>query len=262
MRKKGRLIWMVAMLGAFMLMGGCQSSGGKVKATPQPTGTASITESANSTETANPTETAKPSDGDTTLTNLGRASIKLKLADGRVIYIDPYAGGPSAYKEPADLVLVTHQHDDHNRVSLCTMKDGGEIIQCPRNMKAGDEKTSQGVKITAVAAYNKNHSAGSSCGFVLDIDGFKIYHSGDTSMVDEMKALKDMKLDYALLCTDGYYNMGPEEAMEVAATIGAKHVIPIHSSPSGLYSQENCDKVNLDNVVNVKLNESVSLIVK
>jgi L-ascorbate metabolism protein UlaG (beta-lactamase superfamily) len=45
------------------------------------------------------------------------------------------------------------------------------------------------------------------------------------------------KLDYALLCCDGIYNMGPEEAATCAEIIGAKHNIPIHMKPGALFDR-------------------------
>jgi len=194
------------------------------------------------------------------LTFGGRASVRLDLNDGTVIYIDPFAGGEEFYKEPADIVLVTHQHGDHNQVKLVTMKAGGEIIQCPNDITAGIVKTSHNVKITAVPGYNKNHPKTDSCGYVLDIDGFKLYHSGDTSNIEEMKLLESMKINYALLCMDGFYNMGPKEALQVAEIIKAKHVVPIHTSPKDLYSQENVDAFTLDNKVVIKPGESIFLL--
>ena len=194
------------------------------------------------------------------LTFGGRASVRLNLNDGTVIYIDPYAGGKEFYKEQADIVLVTHQHGDHNQVKLVTMKAGGEVIQCPKDIVAGTSKNSHNINITAVAAYNKNHEKSSSCGYVLDIDGYKLYHSGDTSNIEEMKQLESMNINYALLCIDGFYNMGPKEAMQVAEIIKAKHVVPIHSSPKDLYSQENVDAFTVNNKVVVEPGQSIFLL--
>ena len=52
------------------------------------------------------------------MTFIGHASVKIKTTTGEVIYIDPYFPTDS-YKEPADVILVTHGHSDHNRVDLC-----------------------------------------------------------------------------------------------------------------------------------------------
>lgn len=163
------------------------------------------------------------------------------------------------YKKPADLLLVTHQHGDHNKIDKVTLKESGQMIQCPTDIVAGDEIETQGMKITAVSAYNKNHPAEVNVGYILEVDGLTIYHSGDTSMTEQMPELAAFDIDYALVCMDGYYNMGPEEAMEVAEAIQAKHVIPIHSSGSEMYGQENVDAFTYEGKLELKPGESTHL---
>ena len=51
------------------------------------------------------------------LAYLGHASLKITTREGKVIYIDPFAGEESYYETPADLILVTHEHYDHNEIS-------------------------------------------------------------------------------------------------------------------------------------------------
>ena len=46
--------------------------------------------------------------------------------EGVVIYVDPYAG--EGYDMPADIVIVTHEHSDHNQVDFVTLKDDGVIL--------------------------------------------------------------------------------------------------------------------------------------
>jgi len=193
------------------------------------------------------------------LTSFGRASIKLKLNDGRVIYIDPYAGDNSDYEEPADLILVTHTHSDHSAVYKVKRNEDVEVVVCPKGIKSGDTLELKGITVTAVPAYNTNHEKEESCGLILDIDGVKIYHTGDTSKIDEMNALADLELDYALITMDGYYNMGPEEAMEVADIIKAKKLIPIHTDKSGDYNAENVEAFDKENKVVVKPGETIKL---
>jgi L-ascorbate metabolism protein UlaG (beta-lactamase superfamily) len=183
-----------------------------------------------------------------TLKWLGHASVKIKTNQGVVIYIDPYAG--SDYSEPADLILVTHGHNDHNQVQKITQKDGCQIFSGPganvggTKLAAGDSAEASGIHIKAVEAYNGNHPRGTGVGFVLDIHGITIYHSGDTGKIPEMDALAALGLDYAMLCIDGVYNMGPVDAAEVAQTIQAKHAIPIHIAPSGSSEQQKQQKID------------------
>ena len=165
----------------------------------------------------------------------GHGSYRITTNDGTVIYLDPFAGG--GYDVPADLILVTHEHGDHNAVELPAKKEGCVIWRAADFLKGGvyQTKTFGGVTVQAVEACNKNHPCAECVGFVLTFDGIKLYASGDTNETEMMHTvLPAMKLDYALLPIDGYYNMGPEDAAKCAAIIGAKHAIPIHSSPTGI----------------------------
>ncbi len=70
-------------------------------------------------------------------------------------------------------------------------------------------------------------------GYIVSFDNISLYHAGDTSTTEQMAELYDRKLDYALLPTDGKYNMDVKEASQCAKLIGAKHSIPIHMSSQG-----------------------------
>lgn len=165
-----------------------------------------------------------------TLTLIGHASMKIKTAEGVVIYIDPYH--PGDYSEKADIILVSHEHDDHNQVKLCQQNEGCLLLRVKQTINQKDMSYNTfehlGVKIEPVPAANKNHSIKSSTGFVLTFDGITVYHSGDTSKLDQMAALKERSIDYAFFPIDGKYNMGAAEAMECAILTGAKHNTPMH----------------------------------
>ncbi|MBN2794738.1 MAG: MBL fold metallo-hydrolase [Clostridia bacterium] len=178
------------------------------------------------------------------LTTLGRASVRIEISDGRVIYIDPYAGSVEAYEKEADYVFVTHQHSDHNVTDRVNLKEGGQIIECPMDIQAGDQMVLEDMILQAVPAYNENHQAKEACGFILKIQDLTLYHSGDTSYLLEMDDLQAYDIDYALLCMDGYYNMGPEEVSRVADAIHAQKVIPIHTDGEGDYNAKTVEAFN------------------
>lgn len=169
-------------------------------------------------------------DGETpTLTLIGHASMKIRTSTGIVVYIDPYY--PGDYSDKADIILVSHEHSDHNKVSLCKQNHGCRVLRVADTInKDGSYNTYElfGVRIEPVAASNRNHPLSSTNGFILTFDGIKVYHASDTSKLAQMSALKEKSIDYAFFPIDGQYNMGPEEATECAAIVGAKHNTPIH----------------------------------
>jgi L-ascorbate metabolism protein UlaG (beta-lactamase superfamily) len=165
-----------------------------------------------------------------TLTLIGHSSVKIKTAEGAVIYIDPYYEGD--YSEKADIILVSHEHSDHNKVNLCQQNEGCLVLRVKETINTKNMTYNtfeyKGVKIEPVPAENKNHSIKSTTGFVLTFDGITVYHAGDTSKLDQMAALKERSIDYAFFPIDGKYNMNAAEAMECAALVGARHNTPMH----------------------------------
>jgi len=158
----------------------------------------------------------------------GHGSFRLTTNSNQVIYVDPYKG--KGYDVPADLILVTHQHSDHNKIHLCAQKPDCRIITNVEALAGGKHNNFEfdGIQIQAVEAQNKNHDPKKCVGYIITFDGIKLYASGDTSKTEQMRTFAALELDYALFPGDGFYNMGPEEAAECAKVIGAKHNILIH----------------------------------
>ena len=190
----------------------------------------------------------------------GHGSYRITTDEGVVIYVDPYVG--DGYDKEADIVLVTHEHYDHNKVELVKLKSDGVIIR-QNNLRLGSIYNStsiKGVSIEAVEAYNKNHNKACCVGYVLRFDGISLYASGDTSKTDDMiNKLPKYNLDYALLPCDGVYNMDVTGALECAKSIGAKRTIPIHMNPQGLYDEEKAEAFKLDSRLLVRPNEEIEL---
>ncbi len=165
-----------------------------------------------------------------TLTLIGHASMKIKTSEGVVIYIDPYYEGD--YSEPADIILSTHEHHDHNEVDKPARKPDCRVLRIADTLNPDLTHNNfeiKNVKIeTVTAGGNQNHHPDNAVGYVLTFDGLTVYHPGDTSKIPEMEALAGRKIDYAFFPIDGVYNMGPEEAAECADLIGAKHNTPMH----------------------------------
>lgn len=177
-----------------------------------------------------------------------------------MIYIDPYAG--EGYDVPADLILVTHDHYDHNEIDKPARKPGCAVITWKEALDQGRYGTFAlgDIQIETVPASNQNHDPAVCVGFVLRFDGLSLYAAGDTSETEAMHTLlPGYHLDYALLPTDGVYNMGPEEASRCAALIGARHSIPIHCKPEALFDREQALQFHADGRLIVEPGETIQL---
>jgi hypothetical protein len=147
------------------------------------------------------------------------------------MYIDPY--GANEFADSADIVLITHEHSDHNDLNCVHQKSGCRVIRSAQANIGGvyQSFTIGTISIKAVAAYNSNHPKNECVGYVVQFDGIKLYHAGDTGYITEMADLAAQKIDYALLPMDGIYTMSPEEATKAAADINARASMPIHTMP-------------------------------
>lgn len=156
----------------------------------------------------------------------------------KTIYFDPYEISGS---KKADIILITHEHFDHcspddvskiqqNDTVIVTEKDSaGKLSGDMRVVAPGERLTVDGVKIEAVPAYNVNKKfhpkANGWLGFIVEIEGVRVYHAGDTDFIPEMK---DFQTDIALLPVSGTYVMTADEAAEAALAIDPRIVIPMH----------------------------------
>jgi len=172
------------------------------------------------------------------ITHLGHSSVKIKTQTGIVIYFDPYKIPDN---EKADLVLISHDYFDHNSPSdvEALQKEETIVITTPETaktqsgtvkpLKAGDKISIGNIKVEAVHAYNINkkfHPKGMGIGFILTVEGKRIYFAGDTDKIPEMEKIKE--IDVAFIPIGGTYTMNAVEAAEVVRDISPKLCIPIH----------------------------------
>ena len=162
---------------------------------------------------------------------LGHASFKIKFNE-QIIYIDPYEIDAN---EDADVILITHEHYDHcNPKDINSITGPTTLIIAPvgaakklkgnvRTIKTGDHINLDLVEIEAVEAY---HPRGLGVGYIITINNSRIYHTGDTDLISEMKTFKD--IDIAFLPVSGVFVMNADEAVEAAEIIKPKIAIPMH----------------------------------
>ena len=206
------------------------------------------------------TSTETPPDLGTKLLYQGHASLRLTSKDGIVIYVDPYAG--DGYDVPADIILVTHQHDDHNQVQLVAQKPDCTVISNAEALANGTHNSFsvKGIDIQSVeAGNNPNHDITQCVGYIITINGIKVYVAGDTSKTDQMATFADMGLNYALLPCDGSYNMDAKAAAECAKLINAKHNIPYHTKPGELFYEQVAESFDAPNRLIIQPGEEIVL---
>ncbi|UCC40997.1 MAG: metal-dependent hydrolase [Candidatus Aminicenantes bacterium] len=215
------------------------------------------------------------------ITLLGHAGVKIQ--GSKTIYIDPFlTGNPAAATSPdeiteADIVIVTHYHGDHlgDAFSICK-KTGATCVGIhevsvdaeaegitTEGMNIGGTIDVEGVKIHMVQAL---HSAekGDPAGVVVEMDGKKIYHAGDTGLTLDMKLIGEFfKPDLSFIPIGDRYTMGVPSAAKAVEFIQTKKVIPVHYDTFPIVSADPEDfkrRVgDLAEVVILKPGESYSL---
>jgi L-ascorbate metabolism protein UlaG (beta-lactamase superfamily) len=159
---------------------------------------------------------------------------------------DAMDGLPEPDLPRADIVLITHHHQDHvktatlNRLvtdhtaifapAKCAELIGREF----HRVQPGAEADQDDVHIKAVHAYNtpeghstnKFHHKGEGVGYLLTVGGHTLYHAGDTDFIPEMKELGSV--DVAFLPVGGTYTMDAGEAVQAARAIRPRVLVPMH----------------------------------
>jgi L-ascorbate metabolism protein UlaG (beta-lactamase superfamily) len=161
-----------------------------------------------------------------------------RIDAGKTIYFDPYEikSGPHG-----DLILITHEHFDHcSPEDVAKIQQSGSVIVTEKDSASklsgdvriigvGESLAIADINVQAVPAYNigKDFHPKSKgwLGFIVEIDGIKVYHAGDTDFIPEMK---DFDVDIALLPVSGTYVMTADEAVSAALAIEPKIAIPMH----------------------------------
>ena len=181
-------------------------------------------------------------------TCIKHASIQINY-NGLEIQVDPVGKGmkpETDYSQfpKADIILVTHEHHDHfdsDAIAQLT-KASTKIYLNPavhkmfgsgKALKNGDKvKIANDITIEAVPAYNTTpgreqfHPKGRDNGYILTLDGMRIYIAGDTEDIPEMANIKDISI--AFLPCNQPYTMTIDQAANAAKIIKPKVLFPYH----------------------------------
>ncbi|WP_420593241.1 MBL fold metallo-hydrolase [Robiginitalea biformata] len=169
--------------------------------------------------------------------------------DGTTIYIDPVGDAArfTGYDAP-DIVLVTDIHGDHfssGTLEALPLEDARLIVpqavaeQMQDALAAqaeilpnGSELEASGIRITAIPMYNLReealdfHTKGRGNGYILEKNGTRVYFSGDTEDIPEMRSLKG--IDMAFVCMNLPYTMPVESAANAVLAFAPERVYPYH----------------------------------
>jgi len=188
-----------------------------------------------------------------TLTWHGHSAFAI-TSNQKTILVDPwFDGNPSAKAAAAnieaDLILVTHDHDDHVGQALDICKRTGATLGCIVELAAklkakglpgsqilngigfniGGTVTHEGISVTMTQAHH-SCASGVPVGFIIRLeDGYTVYHAGDTGVFSSMALWgKLYKIDLALLPIGGVFTMDPAQAALAAMMLRCKKVLPMH----------------------------------
>lgn len=195
----------------------------------------------------------------------GHSIVKIETK-GKTILIDPFITGNeltdlNAEEVKADVILLTHGHNDHVGDTVEIAKRSGALVVAVAElatylswqglnvhpMSIGGAYTFDfgTVKLTQAfhgSSYTENNEkiiyTGMPAGLLLTIEGKTIYHAGDTALFSDLKLIGRHKPDLAFLPIGDNFTMGPEDAAIAAEWVQAKLVVPIHYNTFPVIKQD------------------------
>ncbi len=159
---------------------------------------------------------------------LGHACFLITSRDGLRVITDPYAVGGginySPIKETADVVSVSHGHDDHSNVSAVKGK--------PETINSDGIKTAKGIQFRGITTHHdevQGGKRGSNIIFCFTMDDIKFCHLGDLGHVLNPEQVSEIgAVDILFVPVGGYFTIDAEVATQVCDQLGPKVIIPMH----------------------------------
>ena len=172
----------------------------------------------------------------------GHTGIILQAND-QVIYLDPVNLENEEGLSKADIILITHNHEDHFSVDTISkiLGENTKVVSIAivinefseENavlLEPGEKIVINDIEIEGVPAYNNAHSKYSKyLGFVINIGGVRVYCSGDTDLTPEMESLTD--IDIAVLNVRNNYSLSGKDVIRFVEIVHPKYIVPIHWMP-------------------------------
>jgi L-ascorbate metabolism protein UlaG (beta-lactamase superfamily) len=176
---------------------------------------------------------------DVTIRWHGHSFFEIKTPKGTVIAIDPHAieaYGPTAVS--ADLVLVSHEHDDHNQTGVIRNQSTAKIIHGLRwsgkklDWNAVDEQF-RDVHVRSVGVYHDTSEGaerGKNSIFIIETAGLRIVHLGDLGHLLSDKEIKSIgTVDILMIPVGGVYTINGAEARKVVEQLRPRqYILPMH----------------------------------
>jgi L-ascorbate metabolism protein UlaG (beta-lactamase superfamily) len=162
------------------------------------------------------------------ITWMGQSCFKIKGKSSSVI-IDPFDPTKMGLKLPkdlsAELLLITHGHEDHNNISA--VSGDPVVIQGPGEYEVA------GISVKGIHSYHDKQEGaerGVNTIYSITIDGVNILHLGDLGhpLAEEQSGEIDTSTDILMIPVGGNYTIDAEEAAKVVATLEPKVIIPMH----------------------------------
>lgn len=189
-------------------------------------------------------DTIPANGGDIKFIPLAHATLQIEHA-GHTILVDPTPQAKYDGLRPANIILITDVHGDHfDAATLAKVRGMATVFAPPEVAKSimgatvianGETKNAMGVNFEAIPMYNIQrgpqpgqlyHTKGRGNGYVINMAGKRIYLSGDTECVPEIKEIKN--IDVAFVTMNLPFTMPVAEAAECVKAFKPKIVYPYH----------------------------------